>query len=538
MPVGKFTVTIVSVCLLVAFALHPAPGTDLVLKRVTTFHNNLSRQGVNTDETVLRPANVNRQTFGKLFSQRVDGFVYAQPLFLTNVYIPRKGIHNVVFVVTEHDSVYAFDADDDAGENRRPLWKTSFINPALGITTATSNDVGCGDIIPEVGVTGTPVIDTASRTLYVVAKTRERGRFVQRLHALDIETGAEKSGGPVEIKAAVRGTGIAAKEELVTFDPLREHQRAGLLLQNGLVYVAWASHCDNPPYHGWVMTYDVRTLRQTSVWNATPDGEMGGIWQSGAAPAGDGENAYVSTGNGDFDVQRGGRDFGDSIIKLGMAPSGALAVTDYFTPYDEASLNAGDIEPGSGGTVLISAQGGRKHYVVNVSKSGTIYVVNPANMGQFNADGNHDVVQSIPSATGGVWGTPAWWNETLYVAGSYDRLKAFRFDSTAGRLAETPKSQSAIEFTYPGPTPAVSSNGRRDGIVWVVQADAYVDGGSAVLRAFDAWDLSRELYSTDQALARDDPGRAVKFSVPTVVNGKVYVAAQDRVSVYGLLDLR
>jgi len=213
-------------------------------------------------------------------------------------------------------------------------------------------------------------------------------------------------------------------------------------------------------------------------------------------------------------------------------------VTDYFTPYDEASLNAGDIEPGSGGTVLISAQGGRKHYVVNVSKSGTIYVVNPANMGQFNADGNHDVVQSIPSATGGVWGTPAWWNETLYVAGSYDRLKAFRFDSTAGRLAETPKSQSAIEFTYPGPTPAVSSNGRRDGIVWVVQADAYVDGGSAVLRAFDAWDLSRELYSTDQALARDDPGRAVKFSVPTVVNGKVYVAAQDRVSVYGLLDLR
>jgi hypothetical protein len=535
MRTGKLTLSIASVCVLVAFALHPAPGTDLVLKRVTTFHNNLSRQGVNTDETVLRPANVNSREFGKLFSQPVDGFIYAQPLFLTGVYIPGKGIHNVVFAATEHGTVYAFDADDNAGGHAAPLWKRSFSNPALGVAAASSNDVGCGDIVPEVGISGTPVIDTASRTLYLVTKTRERGRFVQRLHALDIETGAEKLNGPVEIKAAVRGTGIAAKEELVTFDALREHQRAGLLLQNGLVYVAWASHCDNPPYHGWVMTYDARTLRQTAVWNATPDGQMGGIWQSGAAPAGDGEYAYVTTGNGDFDVHRGGRNFGDSILKLAVAPQGTLAVADYFTPYDQASLNAGDIEPGSGGTVLISIQGGRKHYVVNVSKSGTIYVVDPANMGHFNPEGNYGVVQSIPAAAGGVWGTPAWWSETLYVAGSYDRLKAFRFDSGAGRLVETPSSQSKIVFTYPGPTPAVSSNGRRDGIVWVVQAEAYVDGGSAVLRAFDARDLARELYNSAEAVSRDDPGRAVKFSVPTVVNGKVYVAAQDRVSVYGLL---
>ncbi len=535
MPTGKLIATLTALCALVGFALHPAPGTDLVLRRVTTFHNNLSRQGANTDELVLRPSNVNPATFGKLFSQPVDGFVYAQPLFLTNVYIPKKGVHNVVFVATEHDSVYAFDADTNAGENSRPLWKTSFLDPAQGTTTASSNDVGCGDIVPEVGITGTPVIDAAGRTLYVVAKTRERGRFVQRLHALDVETGAEKAGSPVEIKAAVRGTGIAAHGERVTFDPLREHQRAGLLLQNGLVYVAWASHCDNPPYHGWVVAYDMRSLRQAGIWNATPDGQMGGIWQSGAAPAGDGEHAFISTGNGDFDADRGGRDFGDSIVQLSRPQMGALQVTDYFTPFDQASLNAGDIEPGSGGTVLISVLGGRKHYVVNVSKSGTIYIVDPAEMGRFNPESNRAIVQSIPAATGGVWGTPAWWNETLYVAGSYDRLKAFRFDSASGRLAEAPASHSSISFMYPGPTPSVSSNGRREGIVWLVQADAYVDDGSAVLRAFDARDLSRELYSSLQAPARDDPGRAVKFSVPTVVNGKVYVAARDRISVYGLL---
>jgi hypothetical protein len=536
MPNARLIASVALVCALVVFALHPAPGTDLVRMRVTTYHNNLSRQGVNSDEVHLTPTNVSSAQFGKLFAHRVDGAIYGQPLYLTDVYFPSRGVRNVVFVATEHDSVYAFDADrGDVADGSSLLWKRSFINLRAGVTTVSADDVSCGDIVPEVGITGTPVIDTASNTLYLVAKTKERGRAVQRLHALDVPTGKEKFGGPVEIAAQVSGTGIASAAHVVKFDPLRAHQRAGLTMQNGLVYIAWASHCDTPPYHGWVMAYDLHTLRRVGLWNSTPDGQMGGIWQSGAAPAGDGERLFLSTGNGDFDAARGGRSFGDSIVQLGAPRAGVLPLLDYFTPYDEASLNAGDIEPGSGGTILISAVDRPAHLLVNVSKSGTVYVLDPARMGRFHPQDNSNIVQSLPSVTGGVWGTPAWWGGRLYVAASYDRLKAFTFDWNAGRFSPSPDMQSDVGFTYPGPTPAVSSNGKKNGIVWLLQTEAYVDGGSAVLRAFDAQDLARELYNSAERGNRDDAGPAVKFSVPTVINGKVYVGAQDRLTVYGLL---
>lgn len=245
---------------------------------ITTQHNDNYRTGQNTSETILTPANVNTTKFGKLFSQTVDGYAYAQPLYVPNVNIPGKGTHNVVYVATEHDSVYAFDADNKTGANASPLWQVSFINPGAGINVVTSGDVSCSDLVPEIGITGTPAIDLSTKTMYLTAKTKENGRFVQRLHALDITSGAEKFGGPLEIQAQSNGTADGGKK--VTFDPFREGQRTGLLVQNGLVYISWASHCDIGPYHGWVLAYDAQTLQQKGVWNATPNGVLGGFWQA------------------------------------------------------------------------------------------------------------------------------------------------------------------------------------------------------------------------------------------------------------------
>ncbi|HEU5336982.1 MAG TPA: pyrrolo-quinoline quinone [Terriglobales bacterium] len=518
-----------------------APGSGDGKVRVTTYHNNPARQGSNILETILKPDNVNPRQFGKVFSQRVDGYVYAQPLYLPDIRVPHKGVHNVVYVATEHDTVYAFDADRGSRENAAPLWKTSFSNPDAGIKPAPAQDVneyGCSDIVPEIGITGTPVIDAAAGILYVVSKTEENGQIVQRLHALDVRTGAERRGGPVVISAAVPGTGAASSGGVVRFDPLREHQRAGLLLQDGKVYIAWASHCDGWPYHGWVMAYDARSLRQVAAWNATPNGVGGGIWQSGAAPAGNGTDLFFATGNGVFDANTKGLNYGNSVVRL-TPGSGhtTLSVLDYFTPYDQEALNASDIEPGSGGVVLLprlSALSGRQLMVVT-GKSGTIYLLDAAHMGKFNSQGDTGIVQSIPLASAGVWGTPAWWNGTLYVGGTWDTLKAFRFDPQTTSFNVVPESQSSTTFQFPGPTPSISANGNRNGIAWIIQADGYVDGSSEVLRAYDAADLTRELYSSDQNAQRDDPGGAVKFAVPTIANGKVYVGAKGQLSVYGLL---
>ncbi len=299
--------TLRSVLLALLFA------TTFVQAQVVTQHNDNSRTGQNLSETILNLTNVNVNQFGQLFSQTLDGYVYAQPLYLPNVSIPGQGTHNVVYVATEHDSVYAFDADASLPQ----LWQTSFINPARGITTLSSSDVGCGDLVPEIGITGTPAIDTTTGTLYVISNTKQNGKFFQQLHALDVTTGKEKFGGPVLINAKVKGTGDGSVNGYVHFDPLKNNQRPGLLLQNGSVYISWASHCDIGPYHGWVMSYDSQTLKQTGVWNSTPNAGLGGFWSGGAGIAADSSNnLYIASGNGMFDVNTGGRDYGDSIIKL------------------------------------------------------------------------------------------------------------------------------------------------------------------------------------------------------------------------------
>ena len=513
--------------LLAAFFLTCAASAQVA---VTTQHNDNYRTGQNTSETILTPANVNKTQFGKLFSQTVDGYVYAQPLYVPNVTIPGKGTHNVVYVATEHDSVYAFDADNKTGANASPLWQVSFINPGAGINVVTSGDVSCNDLVPEIGITGTPAIDLSTNTMYLTAKTKENGKFFQRLHALDITTGAEKFGGPLEIQAQFPGTADGVRK--VTFDPFREGQRTGLLVQNGLVYIAWASHCDIGPYHGWLLAYDTQTLQQKGVWNATPNGVLGGFWQAGAGIAEDSRNLiYIASGNGTFDKdQVGGKNYGDSIIKLGFNLNGKLVAKDYFTPHDQQFLENTDTDLGSGGVLLIPDRPGKKPLLVQVGKEGTIYLTNRNRMGKFNPNDDSQIIQNLPGAVGGMWGMPAFWNNNVYFGGVGDNLKMFSFDPVAGLLSTTPVSNTLTFFNYPGTTPSISANGATNGIVWALQTDH----SPAVLHAYDATQLSTEFYNTTQNAARDNPGNSVKFTVPTIANGKVYVPAQKQLSVYGL----
>lgn len=505
---------------------------------VATQHNDNSRTGQNMAETILTPSNVKVSTFGRLFSRSLDGYVYAQPLYIPNVVLPGLGTHNVVYVATEHDTVYAWDADTNTGSNSAPLWKVSFINPAQKITAVPSSSTGCADLIPEIGITSTPAIDTATGTLYVLAKTKENGSYYQRLHALDITTGAEKFGGPVIISASVPGTGDGSSNGVVTFDPLREAQRPGLLLQNGTVYIGWASHCDIGPYHGWVMGYDSQSLAQVGVWNSSPNGGLDGVWMGGAGLAADSSaNLFISTGNGTFDANTsGGLDYGDSIVKLALR-SGQFTVPDFFTPWDQNSFNNTDADVGSGGVLLLPDQPDGSlypHLLAEIGKTNEVYLLNRDNMGKFNAANNSQIVQDLTGVVGGHWGMPAFWNNTFYFGGQYDNLKAIPFNTATAQLASTPSSQSSTYFMYPGPTPSISANGNTNGIVWAIQSDAYATSGSSILHAYAAANLVNELYNSNQS-ANDNPGGAVKFTVPTIANGKVYVGAVKKLTVYGLL---
>jgi hypothetical protein len=492
---------------------------------VFTHHNDNARTGQNLQEVVLTPGNVASTTFGRVFSIPVDGAVYAQPLYVSHLDIGGQ-FHNVVFVATQHDSVYAVDADDPAGVM---LWKTSFINPSAGITTLSDGDLrGCPDIVPEIGITGTPVIDSSSATLYVVARTKDNGTYRQHLHALDLRTGTDRVPS-VEIQASVPGSGDGSVNGQVAFDPLLENQRAALLLVNGLVYIAFASNCDIGAYHGWLLAYDAGTLSQVAVFNPTPDGSAGGMWQSGGGPsADDAGNIFVITGNGTFTAPSGGNGYGDSFLKLSARQ---LTVSDFFTPYNQADLEAADRDLGSGPPLLLPDQNqGPPHLMVSAGKEGTIYLVDRDNMGQFQNGSDSQIVQSIPGGHP-LFGSPAYFNNTVYMFAIRDGLKAYSL--TNGQLALS--GQSPIIAGYPGATPSISANGGdpSTAIVWALQTDQFETGGPAVLRAYQATNVARELYNSSQN-PQDAPGPAVKFTVPTIANGKVYVGTQDRLSVFGL----
>jgi len=511
---------------------------------VTTYHNDNARTGQNTNETLLTPLNVNANSFGRLFTQTVDGYVYAQPLVMSGVNIPGRGVHDVVYVVTEHDSVYAFDADSNAGSNAAPLWQVSFLRSGVtNVTAVSTNILGCGDLVPEIGITSTPVIDPATGALYVEAKTQEVAygvtNFFHHLHALNLTNGAEMLGGPAVIQAAVPGTGDGGTN--VSFDPLYQMNRPGLLLNQGVIYLTFASHCDLGTFHGWVLGYDAHTLTLSNAFNVTPNGSEGGIWQAGCGPAADSSgNVYSLTGNGTFDGPTG-QDYSDSFLKL--STTNGLAVASYFTPFNQADMAAGDLDLDSGGGVLLSDAAGsaaHPHLMVGAGKPGTVYLVDRDNMGGYNVSDDSEIVQSFPGALGNCFATPAYFNNTLYyIGGGYEPIKAFTV--TNASIVTTPAAQGPTPFWWPGATPSVSANGTNDGIIWAIDSGHYQDPGNgqaAILHAFNATNVALELYSSTQVAGgtRDFPGQAVKFTLPTVANGRVYVGAAYSFSVFGLTN--
>jgi hypothetical protein len=502
---------------------------------VTTNHNDAARTGANLSETILNTANVNGSNFSKLFSRPVDGDIYAQPLYLSGVSVAGQGTHDVIYIATEHNSVYAFDAGDPA--QSAPLWQVN-LGPAVPSGDACQGNSGspfCSytDLVPEIGITSTPVIDPATGTLYVVAKTTISGKEVFMLHALDAGSGTEKFGGPVRISATAPGRGAASSGGTVTFDALYHLNRPGLLLLNGVVYVAFGAVGDIPPFHGWLMGYDASTLQQVSVFNASPDGEAAGIWAGGQALAADGHSIFLTTGNGTFDGDSGGRNWGNSFLRLNA--SQGLAVTDYFTPNNQDYLSAADLDVGGGGPMVLPNMG----LVLGVGKDGVLRLVNENQFGKYNAAFNNDAQEF--QATRFFLGAPVFWSgpqgPAVYMWGVGDYLKQYGF--AAGRLLTTPLSQSTMSASISNSVPlSLSANGAApdSGIVWATAALQDASGRRhGVLRAFDAGNVSHELWDSTQNSQRDDLGSFSKFTPPTIANGRVYVPTFSReLVVYGL----
>jgi hypothetical protein len=530
----KFAILVFLACLV--------PASLSAQVSVLTQRNDISRSGVNSSETVLTPSNVNTTQFGLLFSYATDGYAYAQPLYMPNVTINGQK-HNVVFVATEHDSVYAFDADSSAGANALPLWQITLLDAAHGAapgaSTVPNEDTDSGDLIPEIGITSTPVIDPTSGTIYVEGKTNENGGYVQRLHALDIASGAEKFGGPAVLSASVPGTGNGSSGGVLNFDPLWHLQRTGLLLLNGIVYLGFGAHGDMGPWHGWILAYNAATLQQTSAFCFTANGIGAGVWLSGAGLSADVTDPVnhpfgrllVATGNGSSNATTpytSSMSYGDSLVAFDLT-NGVLTVTDTFTPFNQETLSEDDLDLASAGVLVLPDQtSGAKHVLIQGSKQGTIYVVNRDNLGGFNADSDN-VIQKLAGQNNGLWSTPTYFNSAIYLWGTNDDMKAFTVIN--GVLESSHFTSSNESAGYPGPTTVASSNGTANGIIWTIQADQSPE----ILRAYDPTDLGNLLYSSDQNPTRDTPGDAVKFAIPTVANGKVYVPSQMLLSVYGLL---
>jgi hypothetical protein len=489
---------------------------------ILTYHYNKTRTGANQSETILTPANVNVSNFGKLFSLTVRGGIYTQPLYVPNLTIPGQGAHNVVYVATQHNWVYAFDADNGA-----TLW-------SVKLGPYQPNPQGCA-YPGDTGVIGTPVIKWG--TIYAVASTLRNGVAQQELHALNITTGAEQPSSPVVITATVPGTGFGSAGGKITFNPVTEFQRAALLFDDGVLYIGFAAHCDFQAFsaegHGWLFSYNPSSLQQESSFIVTPNGFGGAIWAAGGGPAADSNhNIYFSTGDGTFDANSGGKDYGDSIVKL--AP-GTLSLLDYFTPSNQAQLEADEADLGSGGVLLLPIQSTTPtNLLVTSGKTGFIYLVNRDNLGHFAAN----VVQVNPNIVG-LFGTATFWNNYLYFVGSGygggDSPKAFSF--SGGLMSNNPTSTASETYPFPGAIPVVSANGENDGILWALEQGG-TPSGNEVLHAYKAKNLAKELYNSDQAGSRDLPGPPGKeFESIIVDNGKVYVptSGNPQLSVFGLL---
>jgi hypothetical protein len=528
-----------------SFALNSgALATDVLTSR-----GDVARTGLNSNETTLTPANVASAAFGLLYKNQVDGQVYAQPLYVSGQQITVNGqskVANVLYVATEHDSLYAFDADSGT-----QYWKTSLLQP--GESPVSSTDVNCNDLVPEIGITATPVIDRTAGpngTIFIVAMSKNGTNFFHRLHAVDLSTGRARL-APVPIQAKVTGKGPAT-----TFVPRKERGRSGLLLLNGIIYTTWGSFCDNESYSGWIIAYDEGDLSQAAVLNTDPngsppskdlpDGSGNGIWQARNGPAVDSNGTiYVSTGNGPFDSNLTGgfptnSNYGDSVLQL--SPQNGLSVTDYFTPYNQSTEAASDNDLGSGGPIvlpdIIDTNGAAHHLLVAAGKDSNLYLLNRDNLGKFNPSNNNQIYQELPAVLpGGVWSSPAYFQGSIYYGGGSDRqiaypLWEFQFDFATNPnkpfLKRAAVSSTSTRFSFPGATPTISSNGSSNGIVWAYENHS----GQAVLHAYDATNLARELFNSGNI------GGAVKFAVPTVCNGRVFVGTKNSIGVFGLLKPR
>jgi len=501
---------------------------------VLTHHNDNFRTGQNRSERILTPSVINSSTFGKLFEVPMDGKVDGQPLYITGLSIPGRGTHNVAFAATEHDSVYAFNADTGS-----VYWHVSL----LGSDETPSDPRGCGQVYPEIGVTSTPVIDPKAGphgTIYLVAMSKDTsGKYYQRLHALDLTTGAEEFGGPVNIQATYPGFGDNSSDGTVIFDPKQYKERAALLLDRGVLYTSWSSHCDFRPYTGWLIAYDPLTLSQTGVFNFAPNGNDASLWGSGAGPAADSAgNLFFSVANGTFDTTLntagfpGKGDYGNSLVRI-TTLNGQLTPDSYWTMYNTVAESNADEDLGSGGIMLlptfIDATDQPRDLAVTAGKDRNIYVADRRNLGGFNPNNNSNLYQELPLALAGPeFGAPAWFNGKIYFGAANDSIRSYAV--SAARLSAA--SHTAHIFGFPGATPSVSANGVNGGVLWAVE-----NSTPAALRAYDAFLLGTALYNSNQAAnGRDHFGAGNKFMTPTIANGKVYVGTPSGVAVFGLID--
>ncbi len=500
---------------------------------IATYRNDNAHSGINTAETTLTPANVNVVSFGKKAVIPVEGDVYAQPLYFSNIVMADGTTHNIVLIATEHDQVYAVDADTQA-----VLWQRSFLDANGQVTPVPSSDTNCNAINTEIGITGTPVIDPTTQTAYMVVRTKEtqngQAAYLQRLHAIHLTNGQDR----VTPSVIVNPPSSLGNFGNAQFDPLLNMQRSALLLTNGQIYVTWASHCDYGAYTGWLMSFDQTTLGATTAWTPDPSGMLGGIWMGANGPATDSTgDIYLVIGNGWSDAMTGGSNYADSVVRLHPGTT-RIGVADWFIPFDYQNLSNEDYDLGAGGSVLLPDQPGtaHPHLLATAGKDGTVYLLDRDNLGKWHSDEDSQIVQSFQNDNGLSYGTPIFWNNTFYFAFAVDAVEAFSYDPVAQQISPTPVSTSgSVVVGYPGASPVLSANGSSSGILWLLEVDRYWNGGNATLRAFDATNLSTELYDSDMSPDRDQAGLAIKFTVPTVINGHVFVGSHNEVDVYGLL---
>lgn len=537
----------------------PPPPGNAQFQGVLVWKGNTSGNGLYSNETTLTPANVNASQFGKLGSFQSDGLVVAQPLYLSGLDMGgTTGTRNVIILVTEHDTIYALDADHLGSP---PLWQRSYLDSANGVVPLPDNFGGRTTLGGEVGITGTPVIDPSTGALYFVTVLSRNGVAEQWLRAVDVRTGKDFGTGSMKIQASVPGDGVSSANGQIAFDPSIQNQRAGLTMLNGMVLVAWGSFSDWGKYHGWLMAFDAGTLQLKAVFNPTPQhqaddaaqgpadhGGGGAIWQGGAAPSVDANgNIFLNTADGSFNADQGGNNYGDTLLKLQLS-GGNFQIVDWFTPFNQACIDLADLELGSGGVMLLPSDAGGGKLAVAISKEGRLFMVNRDTLGHYQAGpndmqivqefmvGEHSCTSETADAAEGpgwnrFYGNAAYWNGSLYAQTSNLSLKQYQLQN--GTFNPTPVAESPSASGVRGGNIVISANGNQNGIVWAYEKSST---GQGILHAYDAMMVSHELWNSNMNAGRDQMVTGIGFGTPVVVGGRVIATSDSTVSIYGELQ--